>query len=78
MPSCLKAGRSSPLEVLEATKNSVQVRLSGEQTLRLSLANLVEYEVLSSFLDGEEGGRRHRSASVRPRLKTLLSIARTG
>lgn len=68
----------TPLEVLEATKNSVQVRLNGEQTLRLSLANLVEYEVLSSFLDGEEGWKETQKRISEPRLKTLLSIARTG
>lgn len=68
----------TPLEVLEATKNSVQVRLNGEQTLRLSLANLVEYEVLSSFLDGEEGWKETQKRLSEPRLKTLLSIARTG
>ena len=66
------------LEVLEATKNSVQVRRNGEQTLRLSLANLVEYEVLSSFLDGEEGWKETQKRISEPRLKTLLSIARTG
>lgn len=68
----------TPLEVLEATKNSVQVRLNGEQMLRLSLANLVEYEVLSSFLDGEEGWKETQKRLSEPRLKTLLSIARTG
>lgn len=68
----------TPLEVLEATKNSVQVRLNGEQMLRLSLANLVEYEVLSSFLDGEEGWKETQKRISEPRLKTLLSIARTG
>ncbi len=68
----------TPLEVLEATKNSVQVRLNGEQALRLSLANLVEYEVLSSFLDGEEGWKETQKRLSEPRLKTLLSIARTG
>lgn len=68
----------TPLEVLEATKNSVQVRLNGEQTLRLSLANLIEYEVLSSFLDGEEGWKETQKRLSEPRLKTLLSIARTG
>ena len=68
----------TPLEVLEATKSSVQVRLNGEQTLRLSLANLVEYEVLSSFLDGEEGWKETQKRISEPRLKTLLSIARTG
>lgn len=68
----------TPLEVVETTKNSVQVRLNGEQTVRLSLANLVEYEVLSSFLDGTEKWKEAQKRISDARLKRVLSIARAG
>lgn len=68
----------TPLEVLETTTHSVRVRVNGEQTLRLSLANLVDYAVLTAFLDGEGSWKEAQQRISGPRLKTLLSIAREG
>ncbi len=68
----------TPLEVLEVSKDSVQVRLNGEQTLRLSLANLVEYEVFSAFLNGGEGWKETQQRITGKRLEHLLQIVRQG
>lgn len=66
------------LEVIEATTHAIRVRLNGEQTLRLALANLVEHEVFASFMEGGDEWKEIQARVTPERLKTLLAIIRGG
>ncbi len=61
-------------DVVEATAHSVKVRLNAEQTVRLSLAHLVDYAVATAFL-AKDGRWQEVQRQITPaRLTQLKSI----
>ncbi len=64
--------------VEESSAHSIRITINEEQSLRLSLANLVEREVFAAFFDAEADWQGVQKAVTPEREEALLTIAQAG